>query len=212
MDSFAGKMSGAYAESFEGMAKNTMAFVGQIGEKILGGAFEKSKKSLNEFLGWISSKEVQNGATQLGEKVGATFNVIINAVSGAVKWFAGLPSPVLKVAGAFGLLLVAIGPVLTMFSKVTGAIGGMFKSFGSILGFVAGLGPVGLIIMGIVAAVVALGTAFYVAYQKSETFRNFINGIGDAIGKAIGWVKQFGQAIGALFGGEQKKEQAYSRN
>lgn len=205
MDSFAGKMSGAYAESFEGMAKNTMAFVGQIGEKILGGAFEKSKKSLNEFLGWISSKEVQNGATQLGEKVGAAFNVIINAVSGAVKWFAGLPSPVLKVAGAFGLLLVAIGPVLTMFSKVTGAIGGMFKSFGSILGFVAGLGPVGLIIMGIVAAVVALGTAFYVAYQKSETFRNFINGIGDAIGKAIGWVKQFGQAIGALFGGEQKE-------
>lgn len=205
MDSFAGKMSGAYAESFEGMAKNTMAFVGQIGEKILGGAFEKSKKSLNEFLGWISSKEVQNGATQLGEKVGAAFNVIINAVSGAVKWFAGLPSPVLKVAGAFGLLLVAIGPVLTMFSKVTGAIGGLFKSFGSILGFVAGLGPVGLIIMGIVAAVVALGTAFYIAYQKSETFRNFINGIGDIIGKAIGWIKQFGQAIGSLFGGDSKE-------
>lgn len=205
MDSFAGKMSGAYADSFEGMAKNTMAFVGQIGEKLLGGAFEKSKKSLNEFLGWISSKEVQNGATQLGEKVGAAFNVIINAVSGAVKWFAGLPSPVLKVAGALGMLLVAVGPVLTMFSKVTGVIGGMFSTFGSLLGLLAGLGPVGLIIMGVVAALAALGTAFYIAYQKSETFRNFINGIGSMISGAIGWIKQFGQAIGALFGGDQKE-------
>lgn len=205
MDSFAGKMSGAYANSFEGMAKNTMAFVGQIGEKLLGGAFEKSKKSLNEFLGWISSPEVQNGATQLGEKVGAAFNVIINAVSGAVKWFAGLPSPVLKIAGALGMLLVAVGPVLTMFSKVTGVIGGMFSTFGSLLGLLAGLGPVGLIIMGVVAALAALGTAFYIAYQKSETFRNFINGIGRMIGGAINWIKQFGQAIGALFGGDQKE-------
>lgn len=209
MDSFAGKMSGAYAESFEGMTKNTMAFVGQIGEKILGGAFEKSKKSLNEFLGWISSPEVQKGATKLGEKFGAAFNVIINAVSGAVKWFAGLPSPVLKVAGAFGLLLVAIGPVLTIFSKVTGAIGGLFLTFGKLLGFVSKMGPAFAVLTGpvgwIIGAIIALGTAFVIAYQKSETFRNFINGIGDALGKAIGWVKQFGQAIGALFGGDQKE-------
>lgn len=209
MDSFAGKMSGAYAESFEGMAKNTMAFVGQIGEKILGGAFEKSKKSLNEFLGWISSPEVQKGATKLGEKFGAAFNVIINAVSGAVKWFAGLPSPVLKVAGAFGLLLVAIGPVLTIFSKVTGAIGGLFLTFGKLLGFVSKMGPAFAVLTGpvgwIIGAIIALGTAFVIAYKKSETFRNFINGIGDALGKAIGWVKQFGQAIGALFGGDQKE-------
>lgn len=205
MDSFAGKMSGEYAKSFEGMTKNTMAFVGQIGEKILGGAFEKSKKSLNEFLGWISSPEVQNGATRLGEKFGVAFNIIINAVSGAVKWFANLPGPVLKIAGAFGLLLVAVGPILTLFSKLTGMLAGLFGPFGKLLGFLAGMGPVGWIIMGVVAAIAALGTAFYVAYQKSETFRNFINGIGKMISGAIDWVKQFGKAIGALFGGDQKE-------
>lgn len=205
MDSFAGKMSGEYAKSFEGMTKNTMAFVGQIGEKILGGAFEKSKKSLNEFLGWISSPEVQNGATRLGEKFGVAFNIIINAVSGAVKWFANLPGPVLKIAGAFGLLLVAVGPILTLFSKLTGMLAGLFGPFGKLLGFLAGMGPVGWIIMGVVAAIAALGTAFYVAYQKSETFRNFINGIGKMISGAIGWIKQFGTAIGALFGGDQKE-------
>lgn len=205
MDSFAGKMSGEYAKSFEGMTKNTMAFVGQIGEKILGGAFEKSKKSLNEFLGWISSPEVQNGATRLGEKFGVAFNIIINAVSGAVKWFANLPGPVLKVAGAFGLLLVAVGPVLSLFSKISGMLAGLFGPFGKLLGFLAGMGPVGWIILGVVAAIAALGTAFYVAYQKSETFRNFINGIGQMISGAIGWIKQFGQAIGALFGGDQKE-------
>ena len=205
MDSFAGKMSGEYAKSFEGMTKNTMAFVGQIGEKILGGAFEKSKKSLNEFLGWISSKDVQDGATRLGEKFGVAFNIIINAVSGAVKWFANLPGPVLKIAGAFGLLLVAVGPILTLFSKLTGMLAGLFGPFGKLLGFLAGMGPVGWIIMGVVAAIAALGTAFYVAYQKSETFRNFINGIGTLISGAISWVKQFGTAIGALFGGDQKE-------
>lgn len=209
MDSFAGKMSGEYAKSFEGMTKNTMAFVGQIGEKILGGAFEKSKKSLNEFLGWISSPEVQNGATRLGEKFGVAFNIIINAVSGAVKWFAGLPAPVQKAAGAFALLLVAVGPVLALFSKITGIIAGIFGPFGKFLGMVSKMGPLMSVLTGpvgwIIGAIVALGAAFFIAYKKSETFRNFINGIGSMISGAIGWVKQFGQAIGALFGGDQKE-------
>lgn len=209
MDSFAGKMSGEYAKSFEGMTKNTMAFVGQIGEKILGGAFEKSKKSLNEFLGWISSPEVQNGATRLGEKFGVAFNIIINAVSGAVKWFAGLPAPVQKAAGAFALLLVAVGPVLALFSKITGVIAGIFGPFGKFLGMVSKMGPLLSVLTGpvgwIIGAIVALGTAFFIAYKKSETFRNFINGIGSMISGAIGWIKQFGQAIGALFGGDQKE-------
>lgn len=209
MDSFAGKMSGEYAKSFEGMTKNTMAFVGQIGEKILGGAFEKSKKSLNEFLGWISSKEVQDGAARLGEKFGVAFNIIINAVSGAVKWFAGLPAPVQKAAGAFALLLVAVGPVLALFSKITGIIAGIFGPFGKFLGMVSKMGPLMSVLTGpvgwIIGAIVALGTAFFIAYKKSETFRNFINGIGSMISGAIGWIKQFGQAIGALFGGDQKE-------
>lgn len=209
MDSFAGKMSGEYAKSFEGMTKNTMAFVGQIGEKILGGAFEKSKKSLNEFLGWISSPEVQNGATRLGEKFGVAFNIIINAVSGAVKWFAGLPAPVQKTAGAFALLLVAVGPVLALFSKITGVIAGIFGPFGKFLGMVSKMGPLMSVLTGpvgwIIGAVVALGTAFFIAYKKSETFRNFINGIGSMISGAIGWIKQFGTAIASLFGGDQKE-------
>lgn len=204
MDTFAGKMSKEYAKSFEGMIANTKAFAGQIGEKLLKGAFEKSKKSLGEFLEWLSSDKVQNGAARLGEKVGTAFSTIINVVSTAVKWFAQLPSPVHKVAGGLALLAVAAGPVLQMFSKLTGMIGGMFSTFGKLLGLIGGLSPVGLAIMGIVAAVIALGTAFYIAYQKSETFRNFVNGIGDALGKAVGWVKQFGQAIAALFGGDEK--------
>ena len=204
MDTFAGKMSKEYAKSFEGMIANTKAFTGQIGEKLLSGAFEKSKKTLGEFLEWLSSDAVQNGALRLGEKIGTAFSIIINVVSGAVKWFAQLPAPVHKIAGGLALLAVAVGPVLQMFGKLTGMIGGMFSTFGKLLGFFAGLGPVGLIIMGVVAAIVALGTAFYIAYQKSETFRNFINGIGSMISGAIGWIKQFGQAIGALFGGDEK--------
>ena len=230
MDSFAGKMSGAYSQSFSGMAQNVMAYVGIIGENLLGGVFEKSKKSLQEFLEWISSPSVQQSAVKLGESIGSAFSVIVTALTGAVKLFSSLPSPVQKTAGAFALLLVGIGPLLLAISKVTGVLSAMFGPLGTAIsvvgqvglasqkagGFVAGLttifpklgaavgiamGPVGWIIGGIIA----LGAAFILAYNKSETFRNFINGIGSLISGAIGWIKQLGQAIGMLFGGDTKE-------
>ncbi|MDU6161118.1 MAG: peptidoglycan DD-metalloendopeptidase family protein [Staphylococcus epidermidis] len=197
----AGKSAEAQSQTFMGMLTNTKNYLGMIGEAFLQPAFKEAKVVLADLVNTLNSDSLRQSAAEAGKVVAPAFAFLAKAVTGTVKAFLNLPGPVLGAIGALGGILIAIGPVLTGFAKLGGMIGGMFKTFGSLLSFVSALNPVGLIIMGIVAAVAALGTAFYIAYQKSETFRNFINGIGTMISGAIGWVKQFGQAIGALFSG-----------
>ena len=97
--------------------------------------------------------------------------------------FAAALGPLILTTGAFtaalGSIMTTIGPVMTDITKAGGLmnflgtkapfaakgltlVGGAFKSM---------LGPVGLAI----AAIVAIGTAFVIAYKKSETFRNIVN-------------------------------------
>ena len=46
MDDFAGDMSEAYANSWQGMVANTKAWIGILGENLLSGVFEQSKDSI----------------------------------------------------------------------------------------------------------------------------------------------------------------------
>ena len=68
-----------------------------------------------------------------------------------------------------------------------------------VLNAVMAANPIGLI----VAAVVALGVAFFVLYKKCEPFRNFINGIGEAIKngflKAVDFIKSIPAKIMGFF-------------
>lgn len=135
------------------------------------------------------------------------------------------------------MTLVAIGPMLLAFSKIAGAVSMVFGPFGKLLGVVgkvavasksaggiiAGItslfpklgaaitfatGPIGIIIM----AIVALGTALVVAYKKSETFRNIVNTAFSGIvnGAKLLWsgvmavLRPIGAAF-AQFGGEIRK-------
>src|SRR5699024_5708054 len=100
-----------------------------------------------------------------------------------------------------GLALIALGPMLTIFGKIGLAISSMFGPISGLLlnmGKVAGVmktgatfgtafasvfpklgmvlgaltGPIGLTVL----AITAIGTALVIAYKKSETFRNIVNG------------------------------------
>ncbi|WP_077700338.1 phage tail tape measure protein [Staphylococcus hominis] len=99
--------------------------------------------------------------------------------------FAAALGPLILTTGAFtaalGSIMTTIGPVMTGITKA----GGLMNFLGTKAPFAAKgltlvggafkfmLGPVGLAI----AAIVAIGTAFVVAYKKSETFRNIINAV-----------------------------------
>lgn len=131
--------------------------------------------------------------------------------------FAAALGPLILTTGAFtaalGSIMTTIGPVMTDITKAGGLmnflgtkapfaakgltlVGGAFKSM---------LGPVGLAI----AAIVAIGTAFVVAYKKSETFRNIVNTVVTPIKNAfIGLgnvIKQFFSAIGAIMNNNSGK-------
>lgn len=231
VDKRAGASSKAVAQSFRGMAINSMNYIGMIGQAFLEPAFKEAKVVLADVVDALNSDELRQKAAVIGSQVAPIFSFLTKAVFGTIKAFFSLPGPVLKAISVLGLLAVGAGPVVLAFSKITGVIGAMFGPIGSFLtaidkvgkatketgGILKGLtevfpklgksltflftNPIGIAIL----ALVALGTAFYIAYQKSETFRNFINGIGTAIGRAIGWIKQFGTAIGALFSGNTQE-------
>lgn len=104
----------------------------------------------NKFTGFIS--KITEGNPILGRMIG-----IFSMITGAT----------MALYPAFSVLSGILGPVVGWLFKVTGAA----KLLTPILGALTG--PVGWITLGIVA----LGTALVVAYKKSETFRNIVNGM-----------------------------------
>ncbi|WP_373442526.1 peptidoglycan DD-metalloendopeptidase family protein [Staphylococcus equorum] len=90
-------------------------------------------------------------------------NPILGAMIGVLSMVTGA---IMALYPAFSVLSGVLGPVFGWLWKVTGAA----KLVGPVLTALSG--PVGWIVAGIVA----LGTALVVAYQKSETFRNIVNG------------------------------------
>ncbi|OFO41736.1 phage tail tape measure protein [Staphylococcus sp. HMSC070D05] len=131
--------------------------------------------------------------------------------------FAAALGPLILTTGAFtaalGSIMTTIGPVMTDITKA----GGLMNFLGTKAPFAAKgltlvggafkfmLGPVGLAI----AAIAGIGTAFVVAYKKSETFRNIVNTVVTPIKNAfIGLgnvIKQFFSAIGAVMNNNSGK-------
>lgn len=236
-----GGMAEAYSKSFAGMVKNTKAYVGIIGENLLKGVFEKSKDSLRELEKLLKSDGVQQWAKDTGDKLANGVEKMSNAISGIVSWFNSLDKGTQKSIASImkwsTLILIGIGPVLTIFGKLAGVLAGTFgglrtftgfmgklttesKNAGSVLGGFKAIfpklgGAIGLVANPIGLTVLAIGAlvaGLVIAYKKSETFRNIVNGAFNAIvtGLSALWngIKTFLQpVIKAItdFGGELKK-------
>ena len=217
MDDFAGGMAGAYSKSFKGMVQNTKAYVGMIGESLLSGVFEQSKSSLHEFEKLLQSPGAQQWAKETGVQLGNAFSAIANGIKGVINWWNSLDSSTQRVFGGIikwvGLTLIAVGPMLTIFGKIGLAISSMFGPISGLLlnmgkvsgamktgetfanafkavfpklGMVLGAltGPIGLTVL----AITAIGTALVIAYKKSETFRNIVNGAVSGVVTAFKWL------------------------
>lgn len=214
-------------KSFTASLANMWAAVGRLGASFLdaggkgGGFFSKMKPLMNDLTNTIDGME--GTAAKWGETLGQVLDKVVNGIKGIVNWYNSLDKNTQKLIASImqwsTLILVGLGPVLMIFSKLTGIIGAIFGPFGKFLKFfakfstaakstegaIAGItkvfpkigwtlakltGPVGWITLG----VIALGTAFVVAYKKSETFRNIVNA-------ALNGVKQTFITIGNIIKG-----------
>lgn len=220
MDGFAGGMAEAYSGTFSGMVQNTKAWIGILGENLLGGVFEQSKGAIKEFMDLLKSDDLQTWAVETGEKLGTMFTNVVEKIKGAVTWFINLSSEKQKLIGIISAVAVAAGPLLVAFGSIAIFVGGVVKAiaplflglgklsagftavktgamtfgaaFPKLAGFIGLLtGPIGITI----AAIVGIGTAFTVAYAKSETFRNIIQGLIQRFKEFIPTIVSFGQSI-----------------
>ena len=80
-------------------------------------------------------------------------------------------------------------------TKIAGTATKLFAGAQKILNLVMSANPIGIVI----AAVVALGTAFVLLYKKCEPFRNFINGIGAGLQKAFFATVEWFKGLPATF-------------
>lgn len=139
VEGHAGGMAEAYAKSWKGMMQNSKAYIGILGESMLKGVFPKAKESLYEFTQLMQSKKAKKWAEDIGKSLSGTFDVISNAISGAIKWWQGLDGSTQKTLGGIvkwlGITLVTLGPVLTIFGKLASTIGGMFGGLSSLIQF-----------------------------------------------------------------------------
>ena len=220
MDDFAGGMAEAHADTWQGMVSNTKANIGILGESMLSGVFEQSKESIREFLDLLRSDTFRTWAAEAGETIGTVFTSIVDKVRTGVQWFTNLSDEQKKMIGIFSAVAVAAGPLLMAFGSIAIFVGGVVKAiaplflglgklsaaftavrtgamtfglaFPKLAGFFAILtGPIGITI----AAIVGIGTAFTVAYAKSETFRNIIQGLIQRFKEFIPTIVSFSQSI-----------------
>lgn len=239
MDDFAGGMAGAYADSWQGMLANTKAYIGIIGENLLGGVFDKSKESISEFIELLKSDSVTKWAEETGEKLGKAFTSLVDKIKGVVKWYRDLGDgqqklilgigsfvvalgPILlglgtlggiiaKVSSGLGVFLKFLAPIMTPMKSIGAAAGGTGKSIGILGRVLTGLtNPIGIAI----TIITLLATAFTTAYKKSETFRSFISDLGEKIKEIfsgiVDWVKPGMNAVIGFFNGIKQKISSFA--
>src|SRR5699024_1294687 len=157
-------------------------------------------------------------AEEYGVKFGEIFMDVGEKVKGVVNWFKNLDEGQQLIIAKVGAFAIALGPLLTGFgilggaiAKVSSDLGGFVKRLAPIVTHGKGVasaaggagrsftilrtvmtaltGPVGIVI----AIISGLATAFITAYKKSETFRNFIQELGNTLKETFNRVMEYVQ-------------------
>jgi TP901 family phage tail tape measure protein len=127
------------------------------------GAIERAKGSL------------ETAAIVIGTVLAPYVQQLAGYIEQGANAFAALPAPVMGVVLAVAGLAAAIGPVLMILGAMSSGLG--------VLATI--LGAVSLPVVLVVAALAALGVAFYLAYTKSEEFRA---GVQSALANLVSFV------------------------
>lgn len=176
----------------------------------VGALSEKNMKSAQNQMK-IFKQSATNMGMSLAEVLLPPLSKVAASLSKFFQWVAQLPKPIKSTIVGVTLFAVAIGPLLI-------ALGSMITAIGTIKKVMTGLSLLKKVkdlansfklltvlnptTLGI-GAVIALGAAFVLAYQKIKPFREFINGIGRGIIKSlrpvINMVGTIGNSLKKLF-------------
>lgn len=121
-----------------------------------GGSLEKLKSSIDV------------AGYSLGQALAPAISAVADGIQKAVDWFNALPPSAQQAIAVAGLILAAIGPVLSIGGRLIGGVGKLLQlaptivnAFSVVSGAILGLNPTILIIVGVIAVLIAAGIALY---------------------------------------------------
>lgn len=151
--------------------------------------YNKTMRNTSEFSVQEFKSSLNSLSISLGQKLLPTLTPVIKGLTSMVNRFAKLPIPVKNsilvltgLAAILGPMAIGIAALITSVGKIRTVMNGLniakkIKDIANSFKLLTILNPTTL---GI-GAVIALGAAFVLAYQKIKPFREFINGIGKGI-------------------------------
>lgn len=169
--------------------------------------YNKTMRSTSEFSVQEFKLSLNSLSISLGQKLLPTLTPVIKGLTSMVNRFAKLPSPVKNsilvltgLAAILGPMAIGIAALITSVGKIRTVMNGLniakkIKDIANSFKLLTILNPTTL---GI-GAVIALGAAFVLAYQKIKPFREFINGIGKGIMNSLRPVINMVGTIGNSF-------------
>lgn len=169
--------------------------------------YNKTMRSTSEFSVQEFKSSLNSLSISLGQKLLPTLTPVIKGLTSMVNRFAKLPSPVKNsilvltgLAAILGPMAIGIAAIITSVGKIRTVMNGLniakkIKDIANSFKLLTILNPTTL---GI-GAVIALGAAFVLAYQKIKPFREFINGIGKGIMNSLRPVINMVETIGNSF-------------
>lgn len=224
MEDFAGGMSDAYSKSWQGIFSRVKSNLAILGEYMLEGMFPDAKEALAEFLATIREDDIRNWARGIGDTIGEAFRNIVQGIKDVVNWWGNLSDGAKQTIKTLGVIAVAMGPILTVISKlmplalgfvsvlkaVSGALIAGKGAFAALkAGALAIMGPVGWVtaaIAGLVAVGIALWMNWDTVKEKAQQLGSFISKVWGNIKDWVsnGWnsaiesSEAFGNAVGKI--------------
>lgn len=211
-------------ETMTGAWINVKAALAQLGEDMWkSGAWDQLKTALNNITDFLY--ELSPALEPMAKIIASIMATMVEWVQKLMTAFINLRPKTQALIASLSVIGAVLGPAIYLFGSFVGAVGKALKPLGSFflaisrgLKFVIGnggligaiktlagrfsflLGPVGIAI-GIITT---LATIFTVAYKKSETFRNFIDQLGEKLKEVffgiIDWIRPGFDAILSFFG------------
>ena len=137
MESFAGGMATAMADTWSGMAKNIRSNIGIIGQNILEGLFMDTKEGMADLLETLRSPELREWAKEFGKDLRETVHNIIGYLKDLkAQWNALDPSVkenIKRIAIYGGIALAVFGPILSVMGVFMAGLVNALKGIGFML-------------------------------------------------------------------------------